>query len=397
MFDGRNESSFEVARLCRLASALMQQGGALESAGGSTTVDDATLASSLRALLQDQEEQLAAREGRTPTLHGLDQAASDLLRSGHSALQRIAGGASATTLSDREYSALEGIVQVTGRPALRYLDGAVQAPKSKAGANEYWHVFIATARKDIDRASRSVGRVGIERGTTLDIAGTAWRLGTDLLITNRHVARRLIEPTGERDPARWKFNTALTTVVDFASTDNASKPARFRIVGLRYAAPEPYIDFAVLQLDGGGATVPLALPCDPDAAALGRQIETTHGASRFQGEEVYVVGHPYRVESSAQIKRVFGTADGNKRCAPGYVTALDPAEPLFEHDCSTLGGNSGSCVLSRAHHRVVGLHFGSRGTDEDTGVADTNLAVALARLGQHRAASILVKGTVEEP
>ena len=32
----------------------------------------------------------------------------------------------------------------------------------------------------------------------------------------------------------------------------------------------------------------------------------------------------------------------------------------IEHDCSTLGGNSGSPVVDLETHQVIGLHFGGR-------------------------------------
>ena len=46
---------------------------------------------------------------------------------------------------------------------------------------------------------------------------------------------------------------------------------------------------------------------------------------------------------------------------------------LFQHDCSTLGGNSGSCVVDLDSEQVIGLHF--QGT-----YLDANWAVTLAKL-----------------
>ncbi|MFE3993398.1 hypothetical protein ACFXPW_17175 [Streptomyces goshikiensis] len=42
------------------------------------------------------------------------------------------------------------------------------------------------------------------------------------------------------------------------------------------------------------------------------------------------------------------------------TTGLVPGEFTVKHDCSTLGGNSGSPVFDLADHRVLGLHYGGR-------------------------------------
>jgi V8-like Glu-specific endopeptidase len=50
-----------------------------------------------------------------------------------------------------------------------------------------------------------------------------------------------------------------------------------------------------------------------------------------------------------------------------------PYRALFTHDCSTLGGNSGSCVIDLESNRVLGLHFKGR-------YLEANWAVALWKL-----------------
>jgi V8-like Glu-specific endopeptidase len=36
---------------------------------------------------------------------------------------------------------------------------------------------------------------------------------------------------------------------------------------------------------------------------------------------------------------------------------VEAGRPIFTHDCSTLGDNSGSCVVDLQTGRVIGLHF----------------------------------------
>src|SRR5262249_27243842 len=52
---------------------------------------------------------------------------------------------------------------------------------------------------------------------------------------------------------------------------------------------------------------------------------------------------------------VFGEVYDKKRLAPGQIMSVGPEE--LEHDCSTLGGNSGSPVVRLGTGEVVGLHF----------------------------------------
>ena len=49
-----------------------------------------------------------------------------------------------------------------------------------------------------------------------------------------------------------------------------------------------------------------------------------------------------------------------KRLQPGRAVTYSAKFSALEHDCSTLGGNSGSPVVDLETHEVIGLHFGGR-------------------------------------
>src|SRR6185503_4931810 len=55
------------------------------------------------------------------------------------------------------------------------------------------------------------------------------------------------------------------------------------------------------------------------------------------------------------VRQIFGDVYDKKRLAPGQVTGVGPDE--MEHDCSTLGGNSGSLLVNLRTGEGVGLHF----------------------------------------
>jgi hypothetical protein len=371
----------DTARLVRTARSLLAKGGTLESAAGGERIDDTALKGAVERHLRDVEAVTKAA------------AAAEVLTNARSAFDKVAGGQGAASLTELEFASLEAIVQVTGRPAMRYTDGRVGMPESELGENDRWRVFVAIARSKINRASASVGRVVLNNPGTAGVhVGTAWRLLESLVVTNRHVARRLVENPEAPRPS-WRIDPAKPSFVDFAVTDQAGTPQRFAVAEVAYCAVEDFVDLAVLRLDAGGAALPAALPLDWSTESLGREIPAGEGgAPGFQGEEIYVVGHPYRVYSSEAIRTVFGNADGFKRCSPGFVIRIDPQEPVLEHDCSTLGGNSGSCVLTVGGHEVVGLHFGGRGVDELTAMGSTNVALALSRLAPYPAAEVLRTG-----
>ena len=49
-----------------------------------------------------------------------------------------------------------------------------------------------------------------------------------------------------------------------------------------------------------------------------------------------------------------------KRLQPGKAVAYSTEYSAVQHDCSTLGGNSGSPVVDLETNEVIGLHFGGR-------------------------------------
>jgi len=60
------------------------------------------------------------------------------------------------------------------------------------------------------------------------------------------------------------------------------------------------------------------------------------------------------------MRRIFSGVYDVKRLQPGVVREEQPRARRFSHDASTLGGNSGSCVLDLQTHSVVGLHYSGR-------------------------------------
>jgi len=365
--------------LIQTARTLLSSGGTLESRSGTVPIDQDRISAALEQHV-DESHALGVTNSKL--------VAAEVLSNVKSALAKSAGGANLSNLTDAEWASLEAIVQVTGRPALRYKDAKVEMPND-AGENEHWAVLIATARASINRVSSSVGCVSRKGGRSSDeLVGTAWRIGDDLVVTNRHVTARLVLRPDDPVDA-WKLDGGKKPRVCF----DASATVPFAVSKIAYCSSEDAIDLAILHLDCTESAPPPPLAIDWTPESIGVEIlDPGEEEPSFKGKEIYVVGHPYRQVGSNAIAKVFGNADGSKRCSPGYVTSIDRSD--FEHDCSTLGGNSGSCVLTTGGHAVVGLHSGSLEVDASSGRGRANVALALSRLGEGSARAILSSGRV---
>jgi endonuclease G len=80
------------------------------------------------------------------------------------------------------------------------------------------------------------------------------------------------------------------------------------------------------------------------------------------------------------MRDVFGEIYDVKRMAPGKVASRPAGRWYFTHDCSTLGGNSGSVVVDIDAGRAVGLHFGGAFRQANYAVTAPTIKQILGRL-----------------
>jgi hypothetical protein len=295
----------------------MRKRGSLQSVGESEAVDTHTLTVAVDKHLRHDHA-----------------AAAEIVHNATGALDRVASGTPASKLTDLEFASLEAIVHVLGRPAMRYTNGSVEMPPNPLGDNERWRVVIAISRSKINSTSAAVGKITLGDTAQPVLQGIGWRIGSDLVVTNRHVARSLVENPDD-PPAVWRINRANHPALSFAANTT------FAIAACPYTSDT--LDLAVLRL----------APC---TVLFPRPVQIAFDTGAVPGAEVYVVGHPSRCFPFSGNAAVFGSPDGSKRWSPGYVICLN-SDSTFEHDCSTLGGSSGSCVVAMATHRAVGLHM----------------------------------------
>jgi endonuclease G len=176
----------------------------------------------------------------------------------------------------------------------------------------------------------------------------------DVLVTNRHVSEMLKSSSG-----------ALECVVRFRV--EADEYLREQVVKVsKLICDSTRTDVAALQLSEEVKSPPLPMErgrVDP-------------------GAQVTVVGHPFpdNERNPNFISLVFGNEFYLKRASPGEVIPMrGKADASFDHDCSTLGGNSGSPIVSMASGKVVGLHREGSFLERNSGIGAASLLRFLAK------------------
>jgi V8-like Glu-specific endopeptidase len=230
-----------------------------------------------------------------------------------------------------QVAALQAIIR-SMRPSVLSHAGAVDdLPAETRPVFPQWDEF----RGQIVRSLYTIGRID-RRGKPPEPPtsfGTGFLVDTDLLLTNHHVVTELTNGTDvvRGDEAEVRF------VMEYGSPDEAAVP----ITGVVQFHEE--MDAAVLRVSKSDVLkdrVPLPW--------------SNVGAT--QEDRVVVVGYPFpdNTRNPLFVDQIFGRKFEIKRLAPGEVLGSRNGE--IYHDCSTLGGNSGSPLVDMTTTEVIGLH-----------------------------------------
>lgn len=172
--------------------------------------------------------------------------------------------------------------------------------------------------------------------------------GRRRVITNRHVAKLVAKrvSSGAGVFLRSPIGPLYGAKLDMREEENSPKDSDFelKVVSIVYLADDTEADVALLEIETTDKLKPAPLPLARKRAA--------------DNEPVATVGYPAFDDRNdlSQMKAYFKDLYEVKRFAPGLVITSG-AGSILSHDCTTLGGNSGSCLLSFAQDAVVGLHF----------------------------------------
>ncbi len=287
----------------------------------------------------------------------LHEIADQIAAEGGQALERLEGEPPEDLNTESLSDALEVIVRTDGsRPSFMVQRGRVNLASSPAGV---WaeQIKASEAEGSLLTALQCIGRIDVP-GSPQGFEGTGFLVAENVIMTNRHVLQAVARPNAQ---GVWVFKPGAA--IDFGHEFRAVEsilPRPLRKVLYAGARPiVPPIDHSKLDLvlielgpAAGGARPPAVLSVDisPDWAQ--------------PGAILYIVGYPGNPglgEPLTLQEMLFQKTFGCKRLAPGEVMRANT--PLFAwttaHDASTLGGNSGSAVLSAGREgAAAALHYG---------------------------------------
>jgi hypothetical protein len=262
---------------------------------------------------------------------------AELVEAGSVGLDKIRDGRD-RDVTDQEAQGLEAIVRLEGRPAIIIQDGSFMEPPKLWAA-------LKTVRDRIDSSIARVGRIEVRGHPDFEWVGTGSLVGDDIVMTNEHVAHEF----SRRSNGTWEFRTGRGASIDFRQEFGSTSTLAFKVVEI--VGIHEQHDLALLRVESTSADGEFPTPLEVSAVA----------PATLMGTQVYVIGYPAwdgRRNDPDPMRKIFLDIYNVKRLQPGEIKSAAVVGAEVNHDCSTLGGNSGSPIFDLASHRVVGLHFG---------------------------------------
>ena len=281
------------------------------------------------------------------TLDLADRPLADEIRALRDASARARRGSRALGQSFQQ--SLRNIVLRVGRPVLAIV-GGVPRLEFTDSHSEIWRSRLQAAAAHLQRAAGAVGRIDVAGLPGVPYVGTGWLVDKNTVVTNRHVALAF----GRKAGAGFALMNGsgarpLKASINFLEEAGRGERLEFPIVEILHIEDETGPDFALLRVEDRPGRHALAPPIPLVTSPVRRE------------QQVAVIGYPARdsrVPDAQLMQSIFGDVYDKKRLAPGQVT--EARRDVLLHDCSTLGGNSGSVVLDLATGQAVGLHFAGR-------------------------------------
>ena len=227
---------------------------------------------------------------------------------------------------------LESIVMRRRRPVLTIRNGTALLEFKDEADVPLWKARLDSAAAVLGKAIPSVGRIELTGNPDFSWVGTGWLLHPRYFVTNRHVAEEFACSEGDGFVMQSGPDGEMAASIDMLQEIGRNDTQVFRVKGVSYIEPRPGLDLAFLeveQIDGMVAT-PISLS------------KTAPTKNPF----VATIGYPAfdsRIPEPELMRQIYGEIFDKKRLAPGAITDVDQDRVL--HNCTTLGGNSGSVVV----------------------------------------------------
>ena len=237
--------------------------------------------------------------------------------------------------------ALETIVLRTGRPVLAVSNNTAVLKFTDA-KSMFWKEKLQAVSSLLSQRIEAIGRVEVENHPDFEWLGTGWLVDNNVVVTNRHVANLFGKKSGSKFVFRQGNGGKIKATIDFLEEFDSSDDSTFQLTDILHIEDDDGPDIALLRAEPiAGSTLPQFITLSETAAA--------------KEQEVVVIGYPARdsrIPDQQLMIDIFGDVYDKKRLAPGLVKGMSNGSLL--HDCSTLGGNSGSAVLDLKTGNAVG-------------------------------------------
>ena len=244
----------------------------------------------------------------------------------------------------------ESIIQRRNRPALRIIKDTAELAFQDSVESAIWQSRLETAKPLLDKAIKAVGRIDLINSPDYSWVGTGWLLDEDIIVTNRHVAVLFVSQASGKFQFRQSGSEEVIPAVDFVREFSSTRQNTFELIEPLYLVPEPGPDMALFRVSQTGSDGNL-----PSSIAL-----AANPAATVQAATIGYPANDGRIPDADLMRQIYGHDYDKKRLAPGAVKTVNTKE--LTHDCTTLGGNSGSVIIDMNRSDedtpvAVGLHF----------------------------------------
>jgi endonuclease G len=239
---------------------------------------------------------------------------------------------------------LESIIMRRRRPVLTIQKGKTVLEFKDDADVPLWKARLNSAAPFLENAIPSVGRIELKGNPDFSWVGTGWLVHPRYLVTNRHVAEEFARSEGDGFIMQSGPYGEMSASIDMLQEIGSDDTQVFEVKGVSYIEDRPGLDLAFLEVEQIEGTVarPILLA----------------GTAPTKNPLVATIGYPAfdsRITEPDLMKQIYGEVFDKKRLAPGAITNVDQDRVL--HNCTTLGGNSGSVVIDLQTGEALGLHF----------------------------------------
>jgi V8-like Glu-specific endopeptidase len=254
------------------------------------------------------------------------------------------------------------IATAGARPVVKILNNQVTDQfLGKNTEGSPWGPILIEAAAMINKSIPAIGRIELKNGE-IPWCGTGWLIDDGIIVTNAHVADIFAKLDDGQSQFIFKpglVRDQMSSGIDFLKEEGNDTLNEHPITDILYVAPAGEADVAFLRVKQGSENRPLPAPI-----VLASDIK--------DDATIVAIGYPARdpsIRDQNLVISIFGNdVYDRKRLSPGKVKVV--SEQRLHHDCSTLGGNSGSVLIEISSGKAIGLHQGGF-LDDSTNVGVT--------------------------